>query len=83
MALSLSGCVYLRLNAVRKQLADFDQFVTVGGEPDLALNFKHSVLWPEDMGFLLKQSPTACAKTSTATSPGACRQDRLRAVFRS
>ena len=44
VVLSLSGCVYLRLNALRKQLADFDQFVTVGGEPDLALNFKHPAL---------------------------------------
>ena len=83
MALSLSGCVYLRLNTVRKEVENFDQFVTVGGAPDLALNFKHPVLWSEDMAFLLKQSPTACAKTSIATSPGACRQDRLRAVFRS
>jgi hypothetical protein len=58
VALSLSGCVYLRLNTVRKQLENFDQFVTVGGEPDLALNFKHPVLWSEDMVFLFKQPPT-------------------------
>ena len=58
VALSLSGCVYLRLNTVRKQLENFDQFVSVGGEPDLALNFKHPVLWSEDMVFLFKQPPT-------------------------
>jgi hypothetical protein len=68
---------------VRKQLDNLDQFVTVGGEPDLALNFKQPGLWLEDMVFLFKQSPAAGAKTSTATSPRACRQDRLRAVFRS
>jgi hypothetical protein len=55
---SLCGCIYLRLNTLRNQLADFDRFVTVGGEPDLALTFKRPVLWSEDLTTLFKQPPT-------------------------
>jgi hypothetical protein len=55
---SLCGCVYLRLNTVRKQLSDFDHYVAVSGEPDLALNFKQPVLLSEDLVFLFKQPPT-------------------------
>jgi hypothetical protein len=55
---SLCGCLYLRLNTVRNQLADFDRYVTVGGEPDLALTFKRPVLWSEDVETLFKQPPT-------------------------
>jgi len=58
MVLSLCGCIYLRLNTLRNQLAEFDRFVTVGGEPDLALNFKRPVLWSGDLTALFKQPPT-------------------------
>jgi len=58
MVFSLCGCIYLRLNALRNQLAEFDRFVTVGGEPDLALTFKRPVLWSEDLTTLFKQPPT-------------------------
>jgi hypothetical protein len=65
VVLSLSGCVYLRLNSVRKQLENFDQFVAVGGEPDLALTFKRPVLWSEDLVFLFKQPPTEQRETGS------------------
>jgi hypothetical protein len=55
---SFSGCIYLRLNALRKQWASFDKFVMVGGEPDLAFTFKRPVLRSEDLVTLFKQPPT-------------------------
>jgi hypothetical protein len=58
LALGLSGCVYLRLFTVRNQLQDFDRFIAVGGEPDLALTFKQPVLLSEDLVVLFKQPPT-------------------------
>jgi hypothetical protein len=63
VACGLCGCVYLRLNTLRKQLSNFDQFVTVGGEPDLALTFRQPVLLSEDLVFLFKQPPTEQRQT--------------------
>ena len=49
----LSGCVYLRLLDVKRQLADFDRHFSIEGKSDLVIRFKKPVLFARDTRFLI------------------------------
>ncbi len=51
-ALLLSGCVYLRLLELKKQLTRFDENFTVPPTEDLTLHCLHPVLRPDDLRWL-------------------------------
>jgi hypothetical protein len=51
-ALLLSGCVYLRLLQLKRQLADFDTHFTVQLTSGLRLNCLHPVVLADDLRFL-------------------------------
>lgn len=52
IALLLSGCVYLRLLQLKRQLADFDANFTVQVTSGLRLNCLHPVVLADDLRFL-------------------------------
>jgi hypothetical protein len=54
---ALSGCVYLRLLTVKKQLQDFDANFALSGRPDLVIEFKNPVLLSKDARFLIGGPP--------------------------
>lgn len=49
MALLLTGCVYLRLLELKRQLADFDRFFVVEASEGLELRFREPVLRDNDV----------------------------------
>lgn len=51
-SLTLSGCVYLRLLAFRKQLTQFDQYVMVDKKDGLTFSFLRPILYGNDMKWL-------------------------------
>jgi hypothetical protein len=55
--LIFSGCVYLRLLEVKKQLKDFDAHFTLSGRSDLVIEFNHPVLRASDAVFLVGADP--------------------------
>jgi len=57
--LGLTGCVYLRLLAVQRQFARFDQYIRVLDEGGLTLQFIEPVLLTEDFTTLLNTAPSA------------------------
>lgn len=58
VAMTLSGCVWLRLLSLKKQLADFDRYVLVEDTDGLTLRFNKPVLHSEDLLFLMSLEPT-------------------------
>ncbi len=59
LLLSLTGCVWLRLLALKNQLADFDHYVKVDDHEGLAFQFLHPVLTVQDVRYLMELEPTA------------------------
>ncbi|MBL8023062.1 MAG: hypothetical protein JNK54_02110 [Elusimicrobia bacterium] len=53
----LSGCVYLRLLEVKKQLQNFDTHFAIGGRSNLVIEFKKPVLRLKDTRFLVGAEP--------------------------
>ena len=58
IALSLSGCVYLRLLSFKNQLKNFERNVVVEASPGLALSFPNPVVRNADFSFITKSPPT-------------------------
>ncbi len=54
---SLTGCVYLRLLEVKKQLKEFDENFVLFGRPDLVIRFKNPVLYAKDARYLIGADP--------------------------
>ncbi len=54
----LSGCVYVRLLALKNQLAEFDTYVQVEHTPSLTFVMKEPVLLDEDVVTLVGKMPT-------------------------
>ncbi|MGC9327074.1 MAG: hypothetical protein ACP5I1_05545, partial [Candidatus Hinthialibacter sp.] len=54
----LAGCVYLRLLAVKNQLAQFDQFFRVVVDESFTLNFLEPKLYSKDILTLTKMAPS-------------------------
>ena len=67
LAVSLSGCVYLRLLNFKNQLNNFERNVTVESPPGLSLSFSNPVVRGTDLSFITKSKPTLV--TSIATDP--------------
>lgn len=59
LALSLTGCVWVRLLALKHQLADFDHYVTVEDRHGLTFRFVKPVLYTQDVRYLMELEPTA------------------------
>lgn len=53
----LSGCVYLRLLEVKKQLLDFDANFRISGLSELVIEFKNPVIRTKDVRFLIGADP--------------------------
>ncbi|MBK8575063.1 MAG: hypothetical protein IPN90_05075 [Elusimicrobia bacterium] len=53
----LSGCVYLRLLEVKKQLMDFDANFKISGLSELVIEFKNPVIRTKDLRFLIGADP--------------------------
>jgi hypothetical protein len=58
LMISFSGCVYLRLLEVKRQLADFEKHCALENRDALAVTFRKPVLLKEDVLFLAKRGPT-------------------------
>jgi hypothetical protein len=56
-AVLLSGCVYLRLLEIKKQLKDFDKNFAVSGETELVIECKNPVMLDKDMSYLIGARP--------------------------
>jgi len=56
-AASLTGCVYLRLLEVKRQLKDFDKNFKASGEQELVVECLNPVMLSSDMTFLIGASP--------------------------
>lgn len=63
--LLLTGCVYLRLLELKKQLADFDRHFTVQTTEGLRLNFLHPILLKDDIRWM-GLSPSTTRTLGTA-----------------
>lgn len=57
MLSGLSGCVYLRLLEVKKQLQNFDDNFALGGRSELTIEFKKPVIRIKDTRFLIGADP--------------------------
>ncbi|MGQ0644544.1 MAG: hypothetical protein ACT4O3_03530 [Elusimicrobiota bacterium] len=66
--LFLSGCVYLRLLEVKKQLRDFDENFQVSGDPEMVLEFKNPVLTAKDARFLIGADPLESSRSDGETT---------------
>lgn len=55
---ALSGCVYLRLLEVKKQLQNFDEYFAIGGRSELVIEFKKPVIRTKDTRFLIGAEPS-------------------------
>jgi len=60
---SLSGCVYLRLLEIKRQLADFGRHCTLEYRDALVVVFREPVLLKEDILYLAKKGPTMAEET--------------------
>lgn len=58
LMISFSGCVYLRLLEVKRQLADFEKHCSLENRDALVVTFRKPVLLKEDVLFLAKRGPT-------------------------
>ena len=54
----LSGCVYLRLAKIKKQLRDFDEKITILEDEYFSIVFADAALLPRDVVWMMKQEPT-------------------------
>ncbi len=59
---ALSGCVYLRLNQVKRQLAQFDEYFELVENDDFYLIFKKPVLYSRDIAWMMKSVPSSQEK---------------------
>ena len=59
LALSLTGCVWLRPLTFKNQLKNFDKYVTVRDTNGLSLYFTKPVLVQSDIQYLLNAAPTS------------------------
>ena len=57
-ALSMTGCVYLRLLAIKNQLARFDQYFRVEASDSFTLHFLEPKLFGKDVEYLSELQPT-------------------------
>jgi hypothetical protein len=53
----LTGCVYLRLLEVKKQLQNFDEYFAISGRSELVIEFKKPVIRVKDTRFLIGAEP--------------------------
>ncbi len=53
----LSGCVYLRLLEIKKQLKNFDAHFVIGGRSELVIGFNDPVLKIKDVKYLIGAEP--------------------------
>lgn len=61
---SLTGCVYLRLLEIKKQLQNFDQNFSIGGRTDLEIELKFPVLREKDVDYLIGGKPFSIEGTN-------------------
>jgi len=59
---ALSGCVYLRLNKVKGQLAQFDEYFEIIEDDDFYLVCKKPVLYSRDIVWMMESAPTSQQK---------------------
>jgi len=59
IAISASGCVYLRLYQVKRQLRDFEENFRLDDENGLTMEFIHPVLLDKDIVWLMKNEPSS------------------------
>jgi hypothetical protein len=59
LALTLTGCIWLRLLALKNQFAEFDRYVKVDDRHDLELQFVKPVLYARDVRALFELEPTS------------------------
>lgn len=57
LPLLLSGCVYLRLLQVKRQLSDFEDNFDLGGRAEWVVTFKNPTLFEKDAVFLVGSEP--------------------------
>ena len=73
LLLPLSGCVYLRLLQIKKQLLEFDRNFSLSGRSSLVIEFKNPVLYAKDARFLIGADPLSRTpgdeETDTAQVP--------------
>ncbi|MBT5816201.1 MAG: hypothetical protein HOI15_17900 [Opitutales bacterium] len=67
LAITLSGCVYLRLLNFKNQLTDFERNVTIEAPPGLSFSFNNPVVRGSDLTFVTNSKPTLTS--SIATDP--------------
>lgn len=63
----LSGCVYLRLLDVKRQLVEFDRHFSIGGRAELTIEFLTPVLFQKDTRFLIGALPAGETLTEEGT----------------
>jgi hypothetical protein len=61
--ISITGCVYLRLLEVKRQLSNFEDYFKIGNQHELTLICLKPVLLPEDVIWLTKLNPTSKEQT--------------------
>jgi len=64
---ALSGCVYIRLLQVKRQLAEAELHVRLATQDGLTLTFSHPVLLPEDILFLARRRPSRMQEIGSKT----------------
>ncbi|NKB24200.1 MAG: hypothetical protein GKR87_07460 [Kiritimatiellae bacterium] len=67
VTLSLSGCVYLRLNTLKNQLAQFPEYFSVKQRKAPTLVYKNPVLYSDDMQWLTGLKPSSIQTTLRGT----------------
>lgn len=63
----LSGCVYLRLLDIKRQLVDFDKNFLIGGRAELVVEFLQPALYQRDARFLIGAPPLGETLTEEGT----------------
>jgi hypothetical protein len=58
-SIGLTGCVYLRLLDVLRQLKDFDQNFTISGRHEMVITFHRPVVLRKDARFLIGADPVS------------------------
>ena len=58
LCLTVSGCFYLRLQRVKGQLAEFDEYFEIKEGEKFCLISKEPVLFPSDLTRIMEQKPT-------------------------
>jgi len=61
----VSGCYYLRLQEVKNQLADFDNYYILEESGQLSISAKMPILYPDDIVRIVNSEPTAKEQTKS------------------